>query len=157
MKKKKKSALVSLGWCWSSKKFPSAGSVIWEKTKKGKGDFDTTNSSWRTWMQLREASLRLTKTRCTGFSPVNISLCVFLQKWTLEPKSLLKHVQNYPGNIYNINSKTAGKTFLNQSLMHLCHLVNKAQLKCFCEREDRTLVSSEMLVGSEVCFGGSLS
>lgn len=99
---------------------------------------------------------QLTKTQCTGFFPVNISLWVFLQKWTLEPKSLLKHVQNYPGNIYNINSKTVGKAFLNRSLMYLCHLVNKAQLQCFCEREDRILVPSEILVGSEVCFGGSL-
>lgn len=98
----------------------------------------------------------LTKTPSTGFSPVNVSLQVVLQKLTLEPKLLLKHVQNHPGNVYNINSKTAEKTFLNQSLRHLCHLVNKTQLKCFCEREDRLWVSSEMLVGSAVCFGGSL-
>lgn len=74
---------------------------------------------------------QLTKTPCTGFSPVNISLWVFLQKLTLEPKSLLKYVQNYPGNIYNINSKTAEKTFLNQSLTHLCHLVNKTSWGAF--------------------------
>lgn len=92
---------------------------------------------------------QLTKTQCTGFSPVNISLWVFLQKWALEPKSDLKHVQNYPGNTYNINSKTAEKTVLNQSLMHLCHLVNKTQLKCFCEREDKSQCPQKCLLAQK--------
>lgn len=38
------------------------------------------------------------------------------------------------------------RTFPSQSLMHLCHLVNKTKLKCFCEG-GQILASSEMLAG----------
>ena len=98
----------------------------------------------------------MTKTWCTGLSPVNISVWVFLQKMNFGAQNILETHSRLPWT-HNINRKTAEKTFPNQSLMHLCHLVNKNKSKCLCEREDRSWPPQKCLqTGSQKCFGGSL-
>lgn len=116
--------------------------MTWEKTKEGWW------WTWRTCMQVLVSKHRIawvTKVQYAGFSPANISVRVFLQKWTWEPESFLKSIQNYPVHIYNINCKTAEKTLPNSSLMHLCHLVNKKQVEMVLSETRYTLASSEML------------
>lgn len=130
--------------------------MTWEKPKKGGYEHKGHECSW-SYQGTGRSIAQMTKAQCTGLSLVNISVRVFLQKWTLEPKSLLKCIQNYPGHIYSIESKTSNKTFPNQSLMHLCHLVNKNKSKWFCEREDRSWPPQKCLqTSSQECFGGSL-
>lgn len=108
-----------------------------QEGKKGGDEHEWHECSW-SYQSTGRSIAQMTKAWCTGLSPANISVWVFIQKWTLEPKSFLKCIQSYPGHIYNINCKTAEKTFPNQSLMHLCHLANKNKLKCFYERKDRS-------------------
>lgn len=126
--------------------------MTWEKPKQGGYEHKGHECSW-SYQSTGRSIAQMTKAQCTCLSLVNISVWVFLQKELWSP--------NHSWNAFKITLDTFTasnvKPQTNQSLMHLCHLVNKNKSKWFCEREDRSRPPQKCLqTSSQECFGGSL-